>query len=40
LQAGKIRIYAGASGTVAEAIEQFKAGKLEAASSADVEGHW
>jgi predicted Fe-Mo cluster-binding NifX family protein len=40
LQAGGIRIYAGASGTVAEAIEQFKAGKLEAASSADVEGHW
>ena len=40
LQAGKIRIYAGASGTVADAVEQFKAGKLEAASSADVEGHW
>jgi len=40
LQAGKIRIYTGASGTVADAVEQFKAGKLEAASSADVEGHW
>jgi len=40
LQAGGIRIYLGASGTVAEAIEQFKAGKLEAASSADVDGHW
>ncbi len=40
LQAGKIRIYAGAFGTVADAIEQFKAGKLQAATSADVEGHW
>jgi len=40
LQAGGIRIYTSASGSVADAIEQFKAGKLEAASSADVEGHW
>jgi predicted Fe-Mo cluster-binding NifX family protein len=40
LQAGRITTYTGASGTVADAVEQFKAGKLEAASSADVEGHW
>jgi len=40
LQAGGIKIYLGASGTVAEAIEQFKAGKLQTASSADVAGHW
>jgi predicted Fe-Mo cluster-binding NifX family protein len=40
LQAGKIRIYTGASGSVADAVEQYKAGKLEAASSANVEGHW
>jgi predicted Fe-Mo cluster-binding NifX family protein len=40
LQAGGVKIYTGASGTVAEAIEQFKAGKLAAAASADVEGHW
>jgi predicted Fe-Mo cluster-binding NifX family protein len=40
LQTGKIRIYTGASGTVADTIEQFNTGKLEAASSADVEGHW
>jgi predicted Fe-Mo cluster-binding NifX family protein len=40
LQAGGIKIYTGASGTVAEAIEQFKAGKLAAASAADVDGHW
>jgi predicted Fe-Mo cluster-binding NifX family protein len=40
LQAAGIKIYTGASGTVAESIEQFKAGKLQEASSADVEGHW
>ena len=40
LQAGGVKIYTGASGTVADAIEQFKAGKLVAAAPADVEGHW
>lgn len=40
LKAGKVGIYTGAAGTVAEAVEQFKAGKLKAAGSADVEGHW
>jgi predicted Fe-Mo cluster-binding NifX family protein len=40
LQAGKVTIYTGAAGTVADAIKQFKAGKLKAAGSADVEGHW
>jgi predicted Fe-Mo cluster-binding NifX family protein len=40
LQAGGVKIYTGASGTVADAIEQFKADKLVAAASADVEGHW
>ena len=40
LQAGKIDIYNGASGTVANAIEQFNAGKLQKAQTADVEGHW
>jgi predicted Fe-Mo cluster-binding NifX family protein len=40
LQAGGMKIYAGASGTVAEAVAQFKAGKLAAATSPDVEGHW
>ena len=35
-----VPIYTGASGTVAEAIEQFKTGKLAAAATADVEGHW
>ncbi len=40
LQAGNIQIFTGATGTVAEAIEQFKAGKLSQANGADVEGHW
>jgi len=40
LQAGGIEIYNGASGTVAEAMEQYKTGKLQVAQAADVEGHW
>ena len=40
LSAGGIKIFAGAEGTVAEAIEQFKAGKLTPAEGADVQGHW
>ena len=40
LQAGGIKVYIGASGTVAEVVEQFKADKLECVSKANVEGHW
>ena len=40
LQAGSVAIYTGASGTVADAIEQFKAGALKQSSAADVEGQW
>ncbi len=40
LQAGGIAVYSGAAGTVADAIEQFKAGKLKPSASADVQGHW
>jgi predicted Fe-Mo cluster-binding NifX family protein len=40
LKAAGIRVYTGASGTVAEAIAAFDQGRLQAASSADVEGHW
>ena len=40
LQAGGIAIHTGATGTVAEAVEQFKAGTLKQSSGADVEGHW
>jgi predicted Fe-Mo cluster-binding NifX family protein len=40
LQAGGVKVYVGAGGTVAEAVEQFKAGKLKQSTGADVEGHW
>jgi predicted Fe-Mo cluster-binding NifX family protein len=40
LQAANIAVYTGISGTVKEAIEQFKSGRLEIASKADVQGHW
>lgn len=40
LQASGIKVYTGAQGSVDEAIEAFKAGKLKAADDANVEGHW
>jgi predicted Fe-Mo cluster-binding NifX family protein len=40
LQAGNIVVYTGVSGTVKEAIEQFKGGRLAPTAKADVEGHW
>jgi predicted Fe-Mo cluster-binding NifX family protein len=40
LQAGGVKVYTGATGTAADAIEQFKAGDLKQSTGADVEGHW
>ena len=40
LNAAGIKVYTGASGTLLEALEQFKAGKLELAEESNVEGHW
>jgi predicted Fe-Mo cluster-binding NifX family protein len=40
LAAAGVRVYSGASGTVAEAIAALEAGKLPQASAADVGGHW
>jgi len=40
LQAGGVQVHTGAAGTVAEAVEQFKAGRLKQSTGADVEGHW
>lgn len=40
LETAGVAVYTGASGTVAQAIEEFKAGKLERQNAADVEGHW
>jgi predicted Fe-Mo cluster-binding NifX family protein len=40
LQAGGVRVFVGATGSVNDAISQFKAGKLECVSGPDVAGHW
>ena len=40
LSAGSVPVYTGASGTVSQAIDQFKSGQLQSADSANVEGHW
>jgi predicted Fe-Mo cluster-binding NifX family protein len=40
LKAGNVKIYTSTTGTVADAIEQMKAGQLQAAQSADTEGRW
>jgi len=40
LRAAGIRIFTTNAGTVAEALELYRAGKLAEAQSADVAGHW
>ena len=40
LQAAGVPVYLEASGTVGEAIERYKAGKLQPAGGANVDGHW
>ena len=40
LQAAGVAIYIGSTGSVKDAFEQFKAGQLERAGGANVEGHW
>ncbi len=40
LRAAGIQVLVGAQGTVAEAVEAFKAGKLKPTETADVDGHW
>jgi len=40
LSAGKIRLYTGVSGTVSEAIEFFKTGKLNEADGPNVQSHF
>ena len=40
LRAGNVKVYPGASGTVQEVIEKFKAGQLQPTGTANVEGHW
>lgn len=40
LSSAGIKAYTGLQNTVAETIEDFKAGRLNPVESADVEGHW
>ena len=40
LQAANVKVYPGVTGTVKEAVEKFKAGELQPADGANVEGHW
>jgi predicted Fe-Mo cluster-binding NifX family protein len=40
LAAAGVKVYAGATGTVADAVEQLKAGKLTQAESANVQSRW
>lgn len=40
LSAAGIAVFACQAPTVAEALDQYRAGKLVASSEADVEGHW
>ena len=40
LQAGGVKVYIGATASVTDAVEQFKAGQLECAGKPNVEGHW
>jgi len=40
LQAANVAVFSGVSGTVQQAIDQFNAGALRSAETADVDGHW
>jgi predicted Fe-Mo cluster-binding NifX family protein len=40
LQAGNVQVYIGAAGTVQQAIEDYKQGRLKKVDGATVEGHW
>lgn len=40
LQAGQIAIYPGAAGTVRQALEELRSGRLQPAAKANVQGHW
>lgn len=40
LESANVKIYVGAQGTLRDVLEQFKAGKLQPAGEANVQGHW
>ncbi len=40
LEAGNVKQYIGAAGSVRDTLEKYKAGQLEVAANANVSGHW
>lgn len=40
LVAGRVKVFTGSEGTVAEVVAKLAAGQLQAANAADVAGHW
>ncbi len=40
LQAGQVAVHPGATGTVQQTLEDLRAGRLQLAAKANVEGHW
>lgn len=40
LQAGRVAVHPGATGTVRQAVEAFRSGRLPPTAKANVEGHW
>ena len=40
LQAGQVAVHPGATGTVRQALEELRSGRLQRAGKATVEGHW
>jgi predicted Fe-Mo cluster-binding NifX family protein len=40
LEAGEVKAYVGATGSIDHAVDQFNDGLLECVSEANVEGHW
>jgi len=40
LQAGQVAIHPGATGTVRQALEEWRSGRIPPAAKANVEGHW
>ena len=40
LEAGNVKIYIGAAGSVSDAVEQLKGNQLECVGKPNVEGHW
>ncbi len=40
LESAGVEVYTGAAGTVAEAVAQYREGRLSRAQAADVAGHW